>query len=604
MKKLISLAACIMAVVLVAVSCTPKDKPDGKCELTAFSLKLSVGVLSTDIAGTIDNSAKTITVVIPTSVTKNTFKPTFTATEWDVVTIGGTPVTSGETEVTIADGTKVVVSDDVSALKTEYTIVVKANDQKAELVAVSFKAADNSLLENDVTPDAIASEMVVRVPGTAFRQELTVTVQAGFNDEIKVNNTAVESGSSIKVDTSFPIDITVNDAVAGTTATYVLKVGKILEYVVSQLGSYAEGSMIDFNMTISPADNSPYFAYVRKIEGDSNNGISVAKWNGSSFALVGNTAVADASARSASKPQVTFAKDGTLYLYYLGGDVASKPTVKKFDSEWNLVGTAGITPQNCNTTYHNSFFVHPGNSQPAFLWSGNSKNTPSLRKMNYSYFSGSDWTSIIESSGVPEYTSGTANAYYTSAYVIVNDKVFIVSTFNGNGYYIHGIGADGTMTTVVENYVPDSAPYALPTNIQLKKGTDGTIYMMGAVNAGDNSMQIFSVDQDAHTLKTYGAGLPVTIGSGGSISQGFGFDINPLDGLFVSAYADTENAAVLSYLDDNLQWSNFDVEAPAVSNKSPVYVAFNSQGDCFVSYLSANGIELFRVGLEEDILPE
>ena len=62
MKKLISLAACIMAVVMVAVSCTPKDKPDGRCELTAFDLSAS-------IAGTIDAAAKTITVVIPTSVT-------------------------------------------------------------------------------------------------------------------------------------------------------------------------------------------------------------------------------------------------------------------------------------------------------------------------------------------------------------------------------------------------------------------------------------------------------------------------------------------------------------------------------------------------------
>lgn len=597
MKKLLSLAACLVAVTVVAVSCTPKDKPDGKCELTAFSL-------SSSIAGTIDAAAKTITVVIPTSVTSDSFTPTFTVTDYDVVTIGGTPATSGETSVTVADGTKVIVADEVSAMTTEYTIKVVSTDQKAELVAVSFKASDNTLLSEDVAPDAIASEMVVRVPGEAFRQELTVTVEAGFNDEIKVNNEAVASGSSIKVDTNFPIDITVTDSVDGATAKYVLKVGKILQYVVTKLGTYAEGSVNDFTMTVSPNENVPYFAYVRKIEGDSNNGISVAKWNGSSFALVGNTAIADASARSASKPQTAFAKDGSVYLYYLAGDVASKPTVKKYESEWNFVGTAGITPQNCNSTYHNSFFVHPGNSQPAFLWSGNSKNTPTLRKMNYAYFSGSEWTSVLESSGVPEYTSGTAHAYYTSAYVIVDDKVFIVSTFNGDGYYIHEIGSDGTMTSIVENYVPDGAPYALPTNIQLKKGPDGTIYLMAAVSVGDGSMQIFSLDQSANTLKAYGAGLPVVIGSGGSITQGFGFDINPVDGLFVSAYADKENAAVFSYLDDNLQWSDFSVEAPAVSNKSPFYVAFNNDGDCFVSYMSANGIELFRVGLEEDILPE
>ena len=352
MKKLISLAACIMAVVMVAVSCTPKDKPDGKCELTSFDLSAS-------IAGTIDAAAKTITVVIPTSVTSNSFTPTFKVTDYDVVTIGGTPVTSGETAVILADGTKVIVADEVSAMTTEYIIKVISNDQKAELLGVSFKAADNSLLSVDVTPDAIASEMVVRVPGEAFRQELTVTVEAGFNDVIKVNNETVASGSSIKVDTNFPIDITVTDSVDGATAKYVLKVGKILQYEVSELGTYTEGmGLIDFTMTINPKDNLPYFAYTRKLEGESNNGVSLVKWNGSSFELVGTTGIADASARSASKPQVAFANDGTTYVKYLGGEVASKPTIKKLGSEWTVVGEAGCGMENNNNTSNCSHSNH------------------------------------------------------------------------------------------------------------------------------------------------------------------------------------------------------------------------------------------------------
>ena len=260
MKKLISILACTLAAISVLVSCQTKETPDGKCELTSFSLTHSLNsTLPADIVGVIDAAKKNIVLVVPTSVTTTSFIPTFTATQYDVVKIGGTEVTSGQTSVKITDGTKVSLSDLVSSLTAEYTITILANDEAAELVSVSFKAADNSLLDADVAPEAIAPEMLVRVPGDAFRKELTLTVSAGSGDAISVNNTVVESGSSIKVDTSFPIDITVSDAIAGKSVDYVLKVGKILEVVVKKLGSYTEGTLNNFNMQLSPADNLPYY---------------------------------------------------------------------------------------------------------------------------------------------------------------------------------------------------------------------------------------------------------------------------------------------------------------------------------------------------------
>ena len=598
MKKLFSLLACTIAAVAVLASCTPKEVPDGKCELTAFSL-------DGGIAGTIDAAAKTITVVIPTSVTTTTFTPTFTVTEYDTVTIGGTAATSGETAVTIADGTKVVVSDEKSALSVEYTIVVKQNDQAAELIAVSFKAADNSLLEEDVTPDAIAAEMVVRVPSAAFRQELTVTVEAGFNDEIKVNNTAVASGSSIKVDTSFPIDITVTDAIANTSASYVLKVGKILQYVVSELGSYAEGTMNDFTMTINPADNMPYFAYTRKLEGESNNGVSLAKWNGSAFELVGPTGAADASARAASKPQVAFSKDGAVYVKYLAGEVASKPTVKKLDGTWTLLGAAGCGMEHISNTSNNyPFFIHPANNKPSFFWAGNTKKVATYRTMNLASFEGDTWSSSTITGVIPALGSDNTNAnYYTSSAVLTDSKVFIASSFNKKGYYVHEVNGDGSLTTIVDDFIPEGAEYGLPGNFQLKQGPNDGLYVMGAVYVGDGSMQIYTVDKNANTLKAYGAGLPVTIGSSGSIDQGFGFAIDPANDLTVCAYTSAEGTTVFSYLDDNLQWSNFAAEAPG-AGKKPFFVEFNKLGTCYIAYLADGKIQLFSVALEEDIIPE
>jgi hypothetical protein len=193
--------------------------------------------------------------------------------------------------------------------------------------------------------------------------------------------------------------------------------------------------------------------------------------------------------------------------------------------------------------------------------------------------------------------------YYTSSAVVNESKVFIASSFNQFGYYVHEVNADGSLTTLVENCLPDGAPYGLPSSLQLKQGPEGVLYMMGAIESGDGKMQIFTVDQTAKTLKAYGAGLPVTIGSGGSIKQDFGFSVNPVNGLVVAVYDSTENETVFVYLDDNLQWSNFAVDSPAVGT-SPFYVEFDKEGNGYIAYQSAAGIELYRVGLEADILPE
>lgn len=606
MKKWIAILACTLAAVSALVSCQPKETPDGKCELTAFSLPVSLNsALSADIVGTIDAANKTVSLVVPTSVSTNRFIPVFSATEHDVVTIGGTPATSGETSVTITDGTKISVSDEVSALKAEYTVTILSNDEAAELVSVSFKAADNSLLDADVAPEAIAPEMVVRVPGAAFHQELTLTVTAGSGDAIAVNNTVVESGSSIKVDTSFPIDITVSDAVAGKKADYVLKVGKILEYVVSKLGSYTEGTINDFTMTLNPTDNLPYFAYTRKVGEEKNNNVSIAKWNGSAFALVGPTGLADVSSRAASKPKVAFAKDGSLYAFYLGGEVASRPTVKKLDSDWVVVGATGFTPANNNTSYLYPFFVHPANAKLFYFWNGNTKNVDSYRTMNVSTFGGESWASNVITA-VPAYGSGStasSGMYYTSSVAMAGDKVFMGSSLNEFGYFVHEVNGDGSLTSIVYDFLPEGAPHGLPGSLQLKAGADGALFLMAAVRVGDGTMQIFSVDQSAKTLKAYGAGIPITISSSGSITEDFGFAVNPTNGLVVAIHDGEGNIPVFSYLDDSLQWSNFAVDSPAAAS-SLYFVEFDKDGNGYIAYQSANGIELYSVGLEADILPE
>jgi hypothetical protein len=224
--------------------------------------------------------------------------------------------------------------------------------------------------------------------------------------------------------------------------------------------------------------------------------------------------------------------------------------------------------------------------------------------MMFSTFGGDAWAESPITGTIPAYGSGStasSGMYYGSSAVIGDDKVFIASSFNEFGYYVHEVNADGTLTTIVDNFLPEGAPHGLPGNLQLKGGPDGSLYMLGAVRVGDGSMQIFSVDKAANTLKPYGPGIPVSISSNGGISADFGFAVNPVDGLTILAFDDSENVS-FGYLDDNLQWAWFAVNP--VDATSAYYIDFDKAGNGYIAYLdSSKNIVLYKVALEEDIIP-
>ena len=179
---------------------------------------------------------------------------------------------------------------------------------------------------------------------------------------------------------------------------------------------------------------------------------------------------------------------------------------------------------------------------------------------------------------------------------------FIGSSFNEFGYYVHEVAGDGTLTTIVDNYIPTGEKCGLPGNVQLAAGVDGQLYLLGAVWTA-NVMQIYSVDQSAKILKAYGAGIPVEISTGGAVSEGCAFGVNPVTGLTVAAYGKKNEAPVIAYLDESLQWSNFAGEFPAAKDVA-FQVAYDKTGNGYIAFQTAEGITLLKVGLEADILPE
>jgi len=222
MKRIIAFLACAALLVASAASCN-KNTPDNQVTIKSISLPQSLNpVLSADVEGSI--SSRTITFILPESITTTSFIPVFELSDYDVLSQYGTVLTSGSTSCSFADGDTLHISDEVSELNSNYVIAIKYDDGKAELTYVAFLANDNTLLMKDVIPSKISDEMSVSVPAAAYMRNLTLTVKGGSNDVVKVNHAELDSDDKTTVDTGFPIEIEVEDEVSGISRKYVLNV--------------------------------------------------------------------------------------------------------------------------------------------------------------------------------------------------------------------------------------------------------------------------------------------------------------------------------------------------------------------------------------------
>ena len=68
------------------------------------------------------------------------------------------------------------------------------------------------------------------------------------------------------------------------------------------------------------------------------------------------------------------------------------------------------------------------------------------------------------------------------------------------------------------------------------------------------------------------------------------------------AYSD-EAGTYIKYLDDNMQWATLLSGLPAVT-KQLFFTDFDDNGNGYFAYLVDGAISLYKVALEEDILPE
>ena len=206
--------------------------------------------------------------------------------------------------------------------------------------------------------------------------------------------------------------------------------------------------------------------------------------------------------------------------------------------------------------------------------------------------------------------------YYGGQWASDGTNVYMVSSFNQWGFFVSEFTGNGSYEIIVENYLPDGETCGLPRNVGIACAPDGTPYIFEALWTA-SKMQVYKVSKDQKTVSEYGPGIPISITSNGSTSNCAVFGINPESGQFICAVEEGESEKVLKfkYLDESLQWNDFDYSF-TIGNDSAyikeIALDCAADGITWVAVRIGNnkggdgieGIHLFSIGLEDDILPE
>lgn len=476
----------------------------------------------------------------------------------------------------------------------------------AQLVSFQLLKADNAFLDKDYAVETIASSMVVRVPGGGMDKTFTATITVGEFDKLSVNGKAIE-GTKAQFEGKYAVDIEVVNSKSGKSAAYEVKIGKILQVVAKKLGTvkatgdkpqYTSGN---YALGTNPKNGDVYLAYVY----GSTKNIGVVKYDGQTFSQVGTEGITPGTVAVSKLCKVAFDSKGNPYVLYLGGDVASRISLRKFDgTEWVAVAT-GLANTNPNTSYLPNIYFD-SNDSPVIIYTGNSKNTDEYRNGVVLSYNGAEWKSSLIT-GMPKYDAATtANVFYGVGFVKGKEKDYAFCIGNKSGIYAFDLTGASWTTPVVSAFVPEGEEVALPGNLSACVKADGSVLVFTAKWQG-LVMQGYKFSGTG--FEPYGTAIPVAIGASGAVSDEVLYGVNPVTDEVIAVKTDSNSKQITySILNEDLKWNEFVTlgeEVPA--SRSGAMLGFDAKGNAIVVYPNKDettGFEFYAVGIEEDILPE
>ena len=598
MKQIFKSLMIAMAVFAIA-SC--KEPGDGIAKLESFGFSpASNPALATTVQGVFEGN--NIYVTFPEGTDRSSLKASFTTSLNDAVYINNIELTSGQTAFNYANDEYQITVSDRDGLEVNYNLYIKVNDGKAELLSFGFYKNDNADLDEDIVPENIESEMVVRLVGGGSGKTLVARFTAGLNDEVTIDGKVAEGTAS--VDCSFPIDITVTDKVAGSSAQYVVRVGKVLEMVWQKVVEWEDaGNEIysGFNMAINPKDNVPYFAYTRKINGTTTRTPAVVKYENGAISPVGTPGMEATS--SASLPSISFSKEGVPFVLYVDGNNGSYMTVRKLEGDWNVVGNAGFgTSDKPSTSYASRMMVDQASGTPVATWTGNTRTGAGYRTINQASFNGASWDCGVVP-GLPA-VDGTTNATMSCSNVETSGNAqYIVISCNNGGYYLMKL--ENKSFSTVASFCQE---HNYSSGIGLAIDADKNAYIL----AGDNTDNSEGYDVKLFTcsngqISQVGSTIPLNLGSRTGSNLGVAVDGN---GGIYTAYINGTALNLRTIDKESGMWNDAIVLEDGATLDGNVQMSFGPKNIGYLSYVvkktdtAPAKIIVYECKLEEDVLPQ
>ena len=509
------------------------------------------------------------------------------------------------------------------------------DETPAQLVSFKILAADNKDLAQDYSPDAIASTMVIRIPGGGQGKTLVATLEAGENDVIKVDDKEVVNGK-VSFDATYALDIIVTNSKSGKIAQYEVKIGKILQLVSKLIGTLpaSEGMVYtssSYKTAVNPTTGELWVVYTFTPSGGVKN-FGVKKFSEGAFVQVGKEGIVTGESTVAVSTvySLVFDASGTPYILYKAGDVANLMSVRKFNgTDWVLVGNAGFGQRQASIGIGPQLYFD-ANGNPGVVYTLDRRNTTSAYANEICYLDGNEWKSS-SITGFPAYDGSSAGIFYSGTVVKMNGKAYGMVTANQYGLYVYELSGPSWSTLIVDNYKADGEDYMNPGNFSIAE-KDGKILLLGTLSKTKQD-QLFAFD--GTSFKPYGDPFDVSVGwsSITNAPSEAHMGVNPVNGQIVVVKCDQDDYPMYAIMNENLQWEDFAFLGTAIKTVIPpdpevegsveeiVYehdipaayggscaLAFDKAGNILVIYPNAerkeSGFPLYSIGLEEDILPE
>ena len=457
-----------------------------------------------------------------------------------------------------------------------------SGEKAPELLSFGFYSEDNAgALSKDYVATIGADKTIsLSMPATIDKSSLVARFTSNDGNTVMVGGVTQQSGQS-KNDFSVPVDFIVTNSNGTSNVKYTVNITKAANQTWKSLADFADTQCYSgMVMKLNPADNVPYVAFAER--GAEQEKMWVMKLDGNHWANVGDKAFSNEV--KGSYYDFDFDATGTPYVAYGDGTtapIAGAISVMKYaGGAWSLVGDAGFASTQANNVCVAAFGA---NKLVTAQKNNNAKSSFGRRALVLSDYNGAAWNS--SNNLLADKTAYTVKLADNGSVAYM--FVITAGTYDGvkYGHYVYKSENGTDWTPLRSNYVMSGASQTSIAGYGITTSRDGQVYIW----TGDDAETTGSYNV---RLETYVDGAWTTVG-GNVLPLGFAISshtevqvaIAP-DGTPFVLYADESdnNYPKVIYLDNETkQWS-----APvtiAQTEAKDVNIAFSSTGVGYVSFV-------------------